>query len=311
MGRFAFVIVSWLLVAGGAAAAGTSFSAPYRLTLEWQSNRDARIGDINGDGRQDLVVSSRNDPGSDYTLQIFLQRTDGVLAANALRAADTAVLVVEAGAFALQGASQALAIVEELARDLDRELGVRVLGTLFDRRTRFARELLIAMHARFGEQLFDSVIHTSVRLREAAGRTVGDGTVPVVFDEAIPRRSALWVEPPEGAIMRVEPSLREESGEVRAVVRPGRIVRGTVRDRAGSPVAGATVTLKVEAESREFGISLRTATDGSGAFVFPRVAFGAVRVGVEGESDYTEARRGADVKEDPLVVDLRLSGTPD
>lgn len=80
MGRFAFVIVSWLLVAGGAAAAGTSFSAPYRLTLEWQSNRDARIGDINGDGRQDLVVSSRNDPGSDYTLQIFLQRTDGVLA---------------------------------------------------------------------------------------------------------------------------------------------------------------------------------------------------------------------------------------
>jgi hypothetical protein len=46
MGRFAFVIVSWLLVAGGAAAAGTSFSAPYRLTLEWQSNRDARIGDM-------------------------------------------------------------------------------------------------------------------------------------------------------------------------------------------------------------------------------------------------------------------------
>lgn len=104
----------------------------------------------------------------DFALLDCPPRTDGVLAKSALRAADTAVLVVEAGAFALQGATLALGVLEELAQELEHPLAVRVLGTLFDRRTRFARELLIAMHARFGELLFDAVIHTSVRLREAA-----------------------------------------------------------------------------------------------------------------------------------------------
>lgn len=104
----------------------------------------------------------------DYALLDCPPRTDGVLAANALRAASTAVLVVEAGAFALQGAHQALAVLEEVALDMDPPFEVRVLGTLFDRRTRLARELLIAMQARFGELLFDTAIHTSARLREAA-----------------------------------------------------------------------------------------------------------------------------------------------
>ncbi len=104
----------------------------------------------------------------DYALLDCPPRTDGVLAANALRAADTAILVVEAGAFALQGAHQALAVLGEVALDMERPFDVRVLGTLFDRRTRLARELLIAMQARFGESLFDTAIHTSARLREAA-----------------------------------------------------------------------------------------------------------------------------------------------
>jgi chromosome partitioning protein len=106
--------------------------------------------------------------GYDFALLDCPPRTEGVLAANALRAADTAVLVVESGAFALQGARQATAILEELAVDMECAFDLRVVGTLFDRRTRFARELLVAMQARFGELLFDTVIHTSVRLREAA-----------------------------------------------------------------------------------------------------------------------------------------------
>ena len=150
-----------------------------------------------------------------------------------------------------------------------------------------------------------------LRSREAAGTTGADGTVLAVFDERIPRKSALWVEPPEGATMRVEPSAREESGEVRAVVRPGRIVRGTVLDGGGLPVKGATVTLHVAAESRELGIGLTTSTDEKGAYLFPRVAFGGVRVCVESKFDYAEARREDSAKDDPLVVDLRLGGPRD
>jgi chromosome partitioning protein len=96
-------------------------------------------------------------------------RVDGILARNALRAANTAVLVVETGAFALQGAVQAIGVLDDVTDGIgEATFDLKVLGTMFDRRTRFARELLIALHARFGPAMFDTVIRTSVRLREAA-----------------------------------------------------------------------------------------------------------------------------------------------
>lgn len=94
-------------------------------------------------------------------------RADGVLCANALFASSHAFLIVETGAFALQGAVQALRVLDEVAENQGRTFDVRVIGTMFDRRTKFARELLVALHGRFGAAMFDTVIRTSVRLREA------------------------------------------------------------------------------------------------------------------------------------------------
>lgn len=104
----------------------------------------------------------------DYAILDCPPRADGVLTANALRASDTVVLVVETGAFALQGAFKAIGILEEVAEGSDAEFDLRVLGTMYDRRMRLARELLIGTQARFGPLMFDTVIHQSVRLREAA-----------------------------------------------------------------------------------------------------------------------------------------------
>jgi chromosome partitioning protein len=104
----------------------------------------------------------------DWVLIDCPPRADGVLTMNAMRAADTALVVVETGAFALRGARQACSIFSELARDMGRELDLRVVATLYDRRTRFARDVLVAMHSRFGDRMFDTVIRQSVRLREAA-----------------------------------------------------------------------------------------------------------------------------------------------
>ena len=98
-------------------------------------------------------------------------RADGVLCANALFASTTVLLVVETGAFALQGALQALRVFDEAAERQNRVYRIRVVGTLFDRRTRFARELLIALHGRFAGAMYDTVIRSSVRLRE--GPAVG------------------------------------------------------------------------------------------------------------------------------------------
>jgi cellulose biosynthesis protein BcsQ len=49
---------------------------------------------------------------------------------------------------------------------------LRVVATMFDKRLNIAREVLIAMQARFGERLFDTAIRSSAKLREAAGAGV-------------------------------------------------------------------------------------------------------------------------------------------
>jgi chromosome partitioning protein len=94
-------------------------------------------------------------------------RADGVLTKNALRASTTALLVVETGAFALQGAIAAARILAEVERQ-GQEFELRVVATMFDRRQKLAREILIALQARFGDALFDTVIRHNLRLREAA-----------------------------------------------------------------------------------------------------------------------------------------------
>lgn len=96
-------------------------------------------------------------------------RADGILTANAVRACDTALLVVETGAFALQGALRARRIFAAIAAELGRRLDVRLLATLYQPRSPFSREVLVAMQARFGGEMLDSVVRDSIRLREAAG----------------------------------------------------------------------------------------------------------------------------------------------
>lgn len=104
----------------------------------------------------------------DHCLVDCPPRTDGALAANALRCADTVVLVVETGAFGLQGALQAVDILEERAEAMDAAFELRVVATLFDRRRALARDCLIGTHARFGQAVFDTVIREDPQLREAA-----------------------------------------------------------------------------------------------------------------------------------------------
>ena len=104
----------------------------------------------------------------DFVILDCPPRVDGILCANALAACDTVVLVVESGAFALQGALKAQRMIEASGADRDQAFDIRVLATMFDRRLRIAQDLLIGTQARFGERMFDAVIHTSVRLREAA-----------------------------------------------------------------------------------------------------------------------------------------------
>jgi chromosome partitioning protein len=95
----------------------------------------------------------------------------GLLTVNALVAADRALITAEAQYFALQGVEQAMEVVE-LARDSlnpDLEL-LGVLLNLADMRTVHSREALTSLKERFGEQVFDTVIRSSIAYAESAER---------------------------------------------------------------------------------------------------------------------------------------------
>jgi chromosome partitioning protein len=95
----------------------------------------------------------------------------GLLTVNALVAADRALITAEAQYFALQGVEQAIEVVE-LARDsLNPQLALLgVVLNLADMRTVHSREALASLKERFGEQVFDAVIRTSIAYAESAER---------------------------------------------------------------------------------------------------------------------------------------------
>jgi chromosome partitioning protein len=95
----------------------------------------------------------------------------GLLTVNALVAADRALITAEAQYFALQGVEQAMEVVE-LARDsLNPELSLLgVLLNVADLRTVHSREALASLKERFGDQVFDTVIRSSIAYAESAER---------------------------------------------------------------------------------------------------------------------------------------------
>ncbi|RIL06756.1 MAG: chromosome partitioning protein ParA [Proteobacteria bacterium] len=96
----------------------------------------------------------------------------GLLTFNALRAAQEVIVPVEASHFAMHGVEKLLETIALLAERLGIAPDVRILATLYDGRTRFAREMLAELRERFGDACFDTVIRHSVKLREAARRGV-------------------------------------------------------------------------------------------------------------------------------------------
>jgi chromosome partitioning protein len=123
-------------------------------------------------GRELTLRKALSKIGGDYdVILIDCPPSLGLLTVNALVAADRALITAEAQYFALQGVEQAIEVVE-LARDsLNPQLALLgVLLNLADMRTVHSREALVSLRERFGEQVFDSVIRTSIAYAESAER---------------------------------------------------------------------------------------------------------------------------------------------
>lgn len=92
----------------------------------------------------------------------------GLLTFNALRAADEVLIPVETGYFAMQGSIRQEQTIEMLSRRAGHNVRFKVLATMYDVRTKLAREILSELKRHFGERLLPVVINFNSKLKEAA-----------------------------------------------------------------------------------------------------------------------------------------------
>jgi chromosome partitioning protein len=92
----------------------------------------------------------------------------GLLTFNALRAADEVIVPVETGYFAMQGSYRQEQTIEALTAKIGHNVRFKVLPTLYDVRTKLAREILSELKKHFGDKLLPHVINFNAKLKEAA-----------------------------------------------------------------------------------------------------------------------------------------------
>ena len=149
------------------AAAGIEV-APSGIVL---SALEQKLAQERAEARTERLTRALDSLGDDYDFVLIdCPPNVGLLTFNALRAAGEAIVPLETSHFALQGVGKVLETIGLLGDRLGRTPSVRVLPTLYDGRTRFARETLAEIRSRFGDLCFDTVIRGCVRLREAARR---------------------------------------------------------------------------------------------------------------------------------------------
>ncbi len=121
------------------------------------------------EGREDRVHQALNSVRANYNWAILdCPPSVGLLTFNALRACDEVIVPVETGFFSLHGLTKMMETLELLKERCGKEILIRVLPTLYDTRTKLAREVLSELRAKFRDYLMESVVNFNTKLKEAA-----------------------------------------------------------------------------------------------------------------------------------------------
>jgi chromosome partitioning protein len=103
----------------------------------------------------------------DYTI-VDCPPAVGLLTFNALRAASDVIVPVETGYFALHGLSKQLETLSILCKRYSQQVDVRVLASMYDIRTKMAREILGELRGHFGDKMFKTVVNFNTKIKEAS-----------------------------------------------------------------------------------------------------------------------------------------------
>lgn len=126
-------------------------------------------------GRESRLRDILNDFVCDYDYIIIdCPPNLGLLTINALRAASSAIIPVEASRFSVDGVDRVIEIIELICDRLNHKITYKVLVTIFDSRLRHSFEILKRIKNSFKENVFSTMIHVNVKLKEsqAAGVSV-------------------------------------------------------------------------------------------------------------------------------------------
>jgi chromosome partitioning protein len=138
--------------------------APASIDLAAFEQQMAGIGE-----RESCLIEALNDMKDSYDYAIIdCPPAVGLLTFNALRAATDVIVPVETGYFALHGLSKQLETLSILCRRSDHNVNVRVLASMYDIRTKMAREILADLRSRFGDKMFNTIICFNTKIKEAS-----------------------------------------------------------------------------------------------------------------------------------------------
>ena len=94
----------------------------------------------------------------------------GLITVNALTAADSVIIPVQAEYFALEGISKLMNTIRIIKSRLNPDLEIEgFLLTMYDARLRLANQIYEELKSYFGDMVFDTVIPRNIRLSEAPG----------------------------------------------------------------------------------------------------------------------------------------------
>lgn len=123
---------------------------------------------VGQDRREDCLKYILSNEGASYDyIVIDCPPSVGLLTFNALRAANEVIIPVETGYFALHGLSRQLETLEVLKQQCQQDITFRILATMYDVRTKLAREVLSELKKQHSSDMFKTVINFNTKLKEA------------------------------------------------------------------------------------------------------------------------------------------------
>lgn len=121
-------------------------------------------------GRESVLARSFQNIESHYDYIIVdCPPSLGLLTFNTLKACSEALIPIEMSAFSLQGVARLLETIEILKKKYGHIVKPKALATMCNPRTLFANEVLKNIEEHFEKDMYKTIIHDTVRLKEAAG----------------------------------------------------------------------------------------------------------------------------------------------